>query len=356
MTVDARSASRADERLAPLERLEALCDPGSLDAAALATSRSRRMGEQARAGDGVIGGAGRVDGRPGLLLRAGPVVPRRLARRGARRHRSCACCGSPAARGAPVVGFIESGGARMQEGLAALGRLRRASSASTSRCRARVPQISVICGASRRRRLLLARADRLRRDDRAARRMFLTGPARRARGDGRGRRAPPSSAARKVHERNGVAHFVADDRRRRGAARRATCSTTCPQHAASARRAGAPVEPAPARPGRRRCRTTSARSTTCATSSAALVDGGRLLEIAPRWARNIVCGVRAPRRPPGRRRRQPAALPRRRARRRVRRRRRARFVRTCNAFGLPLVVLVDTPGFMPGTRAGAGAA
>jgi acetyl-CoA carboxylase carboxyltransferase component len=28
----------------------------------------------------------------------------------------------------------------------------------------------------------------------------------------------------------------------------------------------------------------------------------------------------------------------------------ARFVRTCNAFGLPLVVLVDTPGFMPGTR------
>jgi acetyl-CoA carboxylase carboxyltransferase component len=28
----------------------------------------------------------------------------------------------------------------------------------------------------------------------------------------------------------------------------------------------------------------------------------------------------------------------------------ARFVRTCNAFGLPLIVLVDTPGFMPGTK------
>jgi acetyl-CoA carboxylase carboxyltransferase component len=25
-------------------------------------------------------------------------------------------------------------------------------------------------------------------------------------------------------------------------------------------------------------------------------------------------------------------------------------VRTCNAFGIPLVVLVDTPGFLPGTR------
>jgi acetyl-CoA carboxylase carboxyltransferase component len=28
----------------------------------------------------------------------------------------------------------------------------------------------------------------------------------------------------------------------------------------------------------------------------------------------------------------------------------ARFVRTCDAYGLPLVVLVDTPGFMPGTK------
>ena len=28
----------------------------------------------------------------------------------------------------------------------------------------------------------------------------------------------------------------------------------------------------------------------------------------------------------------------------------ARFVETCDAYGIPLVVLVDTPGFMPGTR------
>lgn len=28
----------------------------------------------------------------------------------------------------------------------------------------------------------------------------------------------------------------------------------------------------------------------------------------------------------------------------------ARFVRTCNCFGLALVVLVDTPGFLPGVR------
>ena len=28
----------------------------------------------------------------------------------------------------------------------------------------------------------------------------------------------------------------------------------------------------------------------------------------------------------------------------------ARFVSKCNAFGIPLLVLVDTPGYMPGTR------
>ena len=75
----------------------------------------------------------------------------------------------------------------------------------------------------------------------------------------------------------------------------------------------------------------------------AIVDGGRLLEYAPRWARNIVCGfARLDGRPVGVIANQPhylggvldaesAAKG-------------ARFVRTCNAFGLPLVVLVDTPG------------
>ena len=81
----------------------------------------------------------------------------------------------------------------------------------------------------------------------------------------------------------------------------------------------------------------------------ALVDGGHFLEIAPRWARNIVVGF---------------------ARMEGRAigvvanqskhlggvidvdgsQKGAKFVRTCDAFGLPLLVLVDTPGFMPGSR------
>jgi acetyl-CoA carboxylase carboxyltransferase component len=81
----------------------------------------------------------------------------------------------------------------------------------------------------------------------------------------------------------------------------------------------------------------------------AIADEGRMLEWSPRWARNIVCGfarfdgravgviANQPRYLGGVLDAESGAKG-------------ARFVRTCNAFGLPLVVLVDTPGFMPGTR------
>ena len=102
---------RADERLSALERLETLCDPGSLQL--LRTQvRSRRMGSSARAGDGILGASGRVDGRPVHCFAQDPsfaggslgqahadTVVRVLQMAGRTR--------------APVVGFIESGGARI---------------------------------------------------------------------------------------------------------------------------------------------------------------------------------------------------------------------------------------------------
>src|SRR5262249_23173574 len=54
---------RPDERLTPLERLEVLCDPGSLHPLRTAV-RSSRMGAKARDGDGVLAATGAVDGRP----------------------------------------------------------------------------------------------------------------------------------------------------------------------------------------------------------------------------------------------------------------------------------------------------
>jgi acetyl-CoA carboxylase carboxyltransferase component len=85
-----------------------------------------------------------------------------------------------------------------------------------------------------------------------------------------------------------------------------------------------------------------------------IVDGagffeGAFLEVGRKWARNMVTGfARLEGRPVGIVANQPrylggvidtAAA-----------QKAADFVRTCNAFGIPLVVLVDTPGFMPGTK------
>jgi acetyl-CoA carboxylase carboxyltransferase component len=78
-----------------------------------------------------------------------------------------------------------------------------------------------------------------------------------------------------------------------------------------------------------------------------IVDADSLLEVAPRWARSILTGfARIEGRPVGVVASQPrylgGILDAESARKG------ARFVETCNAFGVPLIVLVDTPGVMPG--------
>jgi acetyl-CoA carboxylase carboxyltransferase component len=85
------------------------------------------------------------------------------------------------------------------------------------------------------------------------------------------------------------------------------------------------------------------------TAIRGIVDGGSLLEIAPRWARSIVTAfARIDGRPVGVIANQPRFLG------GVldtdSSQKGARFVQTCDRYGIPLVVFVDTPGFMPGTR------
>ena len=174
----------------------------------------------------------------------------------------------------------------MQEGLAALGgygRIFRENVALSGR----VPQISVICGASRRRRLLLARAHRLRRDDRA-RDDVPHRPRRRARRDGRGRqrRRPRRPQGARPQRRRPLRRPVRRATRRCSCA---TCSTTCPPTPATARRASAP--PSRTRSTRPRPVPDDERRVYDVRDVVkGIVDGGRLLEWAPRWARNIVCG------------------------------------------------------------------
>src|SRR3954451_6259042 len=59
----AAPAGDAHEDLTPRERLEILCDPGSLHVIR-SVVRSNALGEKAKEGDGVIGASGTIAGRP----------------------------------------------------------------------------------------------------------------------------------------------------------------------------------------------------------------------------------------------------------------------------------------------------
>jgi acetyl-CoA carboxylase carboxyltransferase component len=329
------------DRLSPVERLEALCDPGSLTLLR-SDVRSRRMGERAQAGDGVIAGSGRVDGRPVFCYAQDPSF---LGGSLGEQHadsivRVLRLAGRASV---PVVGFIESGGARLQEGTAALAGYARIFREHVA-LSGRVPQISVVCGASAGGGSYSpALTDFVVMTKRAT--MFLTGPAvvREVMGEDV---SAFSLGGHKVHERNGVAHFVAEDDQDAALLVRDLLDHL-PAHSGERaprwRPAGPPgygvSAPVP----------DSDRSVYDVRDVArGILDGGRLLEYAPRWARNIVCGFgRLDGRPVGVVANQPKYLggvldaeSGSKA---------ARFVRTCNAFGLPLVVLVDTPGFLPGS-------
>ena len=194
------------ERLGPLERLEALCDPGSVH---VLRSRivSSKLGARAIEGDGVVGATGMVAGRPiACYAQDGEYLGGSLGER----HADTIVRVLETAERAriPVVGFVESGGARMQEGTAALGgygRIFRHTVGLTGV----VPQISVVSGSSAGGGAYSpALTDLILMTEDAA--MFLTGPGvvREALGeeiDAAGLGGP------QVHDRNGVSHLVEPD-------------------------------------------------------------------------------------------------------------------------------------------------
>jgi acetyl-CoA carboxylase carboxyltransferase component len=78
-------------------------------------------------------------------------------------------------------------------------------------------------------------------------------------------------------------------------------------------------------------------------------DRSAMLELSPRWARNMVTAlIRLGGHPVGVIANQPHHLGG--AIDSAASEKAARFIRRCDAFGLPLLVLVDTPGFLPGTK------
>ena len=332
----------APQHLTPLERLEFLCDADSVRAIRSSVT-SARMGDRARPGDGVVGAAGRVSGRPVFCYAqdssfAGGSLGGQHAETVLRVMQ---LAGSAQA---PVVAFVESAGARMQEGLAALGGFGRIFQENVA-LSGRVPQISILTGVSAGGGSYSpALTDFVIMVEGAS--MFLTGPqvVREAIGEDVSR---GDLGGTRVHQRNGVCHLVSPSDLDAALLARDLLSYL-PQSCGHEPPRADPRPPPDGDPGaivpREQRRVYDVRAV-----ARTIADGGELLELSPRWARNLVTALcRVEGRPVGVVANQPRHLggvldadSAQKA---------ARFVRTCNTFGLPLVVLVDTPGFMPGTR------
>jgi acetyl-CoA carboxylase carboxyltransferase component len=207
-----------------------------------------------------------------------------------------------------------------------------------------VPQISVVCGTSAGGGAYApALTDFVVLTGRG--RMFLTGPAvvRAALGE---EVTMEELGGADVQGRNGVAQLTVDDDGDAIALVRELLGLLPQQiggpspRIAAVEAEGDPSAPVP---------TQSRKVYDVRDVAAAIVDGGRLLELAPAWAKNMVTALgRVEGGPVGLIANQPrsvagvidadaaekAAL----------------FVERCARFGLPLIVLVDTPGFMPGLK------
>jgi propionyl-CoA carboxylase beta chain len=298
------------------------------------------MADRRPAGDGVVTGSARVAGRPVGVFAQDPTV---LGGSLGELHASKIVRVLDYAErvGAPVIGLLDSGGARIQEGVGSLdgyGAIFR----RNVRLSGRVPQVSVVLGTCAGGAVYSpALTDIVIMSEGAQ--MFLTGP-KVVKAVTHEDVSPAELGGSPVHSRDsGVAHLVAADRESaiRLAAQAlaylpSSCWTPAPECA--------PLDPEamPVVP------TDHRKAYDVRAVVRAVVDSGSFLELQARFARNIVVGfARMEGRSVGVVANQP-----------LHRagtldigssEKAARFVRMCDAFGLPLVTLVDTPGFLPGT-------
>jgi acetyl-CoA carboxylase carboxyltransferase component len=337
------NTSTAPARPDARRRIAVLADTGSFEEfGSQARHQVTAFGMDAKrpAGDGVVTGSARVSGRHVGVFAQDPTAlggslgelhAAKIARVLDRAERART----------PVVGLLDSGGARIQEGVGSLdgyGAIFR----RNVRLSGRVPQVSVVLGACAGGAVYSpALTDIVVMAESA--RMFLTGPrvVRTVTYEDVG---PAELGGAAVHSRvSGVAHLVgADQDAAITLAARVldylpgSCWDRPPEWLP-----GEP-EPMPEIPASHR------ESYDVRAVVRGIVDAGSFLELQERFARNIVIGfARIEGHPVGVVANQPqnragtldiGASE-----------KAARFVRMCDAFGLPLVTLVDTPGFLPGT-------
>jgi propionyl-CoA carboxylase beta chain len=252
--------------------------------------------------------------------------------------------------GVPIIGMLDSGGARIQEGVVALGKygeiFRRNTAASGV-----IPQISVIMGPAAGGAVYSpALTDFVVMVDKSSQ-MFVTGPDVIKTVTGEDVGMEELGGARTHNAVSGVAHYLASDEDDALDYVRALIAFLPNNNLTDPPLYDAVVE-LEITDADRRLNTIIPDSTNqpydMLTVIEQVVDGGDFLEIQPLFAPNVVIGFgRVEGRTVGVIANQPKVMAGtlnidagEKA---------ARFLRFCDAFGIPILTFVDTPGFLPGT-------
>ena len=343
----------AKGKMTARERIEKLFDEGSfVELDELARHRSVAFGlEKNRPyGDGVITGYGTVDGRQVCVFSQdftvfggslGEVYGEKITK----------VMDLAMKTGCPIVGINEGAGARIQEGVVSLGLygeiFRRNVHASGV-----IPQISLIMGSCAGGHVYSPAVTDFTIMVDGTSNMFITGPDVIKTVTGEDVTMEDLGGARTHNTKSGNAHYMGSDEDDALEYTKALLSYL-PQNNLDEPPSyddPADLEVTDGRPGARhdhpRRRRTS--PTTCRRSSAAVLDDGEFLEVMELFAPNIVIGYgRVEGRSVGVVANQPmqfagtldidASE------------KAARFVRTCDAFNIPVLTFVDVPGFLPGT-------
>jgi propionyl-CoA carboxylase beta chain len=342
---------RRDEgRLLARERAEKLCDPGSfveLDRFVRHRESNFGMLERRPYGDAVVTGYGTVFGRKIFLFSQDfTVFGGSLSEVFA--EKICKVMDLAAKFGCPVVGINDSGGARIQEGVVSLAGYAEIFWRNVQ-CSGVIPQVSLVMGPCAGGAVYSPAMTDFVLMVEGSSYMFITGPDVVRTVTGEEVSFEELGGALTHATKSGVAHLTAPDEEAALEDARYLLSFL-PQ----SNQHPAPYDP-PSDPPEREAPELEELIPDEATRPydmkrvvRAVVDDGEFLELQPLYAENIVTGfARLGGHSVGIVGNQPKALAG--VLDIASSEKAARFVRTCDAFNIPLVTFVDVPGFLPGT-------
>jgi propionyl-CoA carboxylase beta chain len=337
-------------KLLARERAEKLCDPGSfveLDRFVRHREANFGMLERRPYGDAVVTGYGTIFGRRVFVFSQDfTVFGGSLSEVFA--EKICKVMDMAAKYGCPVIGINDSGGARIQEGVVSLAGYAEIFWRNVQ-CSGVIPQISLVLGPCAGGAVYSPAITDFVLMVEGSSYMFITGPDVVKTVTGEDVTFEELGGAITHATKSGVAHLVAPDEESALEDARYLLSFL-PQSNKHPIPYDTPTDPedreAPELDTLIPDEATKPYDITRVIE--AVVDDGEFLEIQPLFAENIVCGfARLGGWSVGIVGNQPKALAgvldissSEKA---------ARFVRTCDAFNIPLVTFVDVPGFLPGT-------